>query len=200
MLTTEQIIKNKQNFKNLCKENIKRKGTEQLLDYLDVTDFFEAPCSTKFHLNYKGGLCEHSLNVYTELIALCTLHNVDITQNIETLTIVSLFHDICKANFYKQVMKPVKVNGMWKDQLVYEIDDKLPLGHGEKSVIILQKYLSLSVEEMLAIRWHMGAFDCAFKGGEYAFGTAQDKSLLVTLLQVADLLATQVLESTHSEI
>lgn len=199
MLTANQINENKEVFIALCKENIKRNGITALLNYLIITDFFEAPCSTKYHLNYKGGLCEHSLNVYTELTALCKMHNINVQSNIETITLVALFHDICKVNFYKPVLKPVKVNGKWIEQPGYDIDDTLPLGHGEKSVIMLQRYIRLTLEETLAIRWHMGAYDTAFKGGEYAYGTAQDKVLLVTLLQCADILATKVLETTYSE-
>lgn len=213
------IQKNKQAFISIAKENISRSGIDRLLAYLDSTDFFTAPCSTKFHLNVKGGLCEHSLNVYKALLDIYSaylikdnaLHdstlvlahdevipktnNVDARSMIETLTIISLFHDLCKANYYKQEMKSVKVGNSWTQQPVYVTDDQLPLGHGEKSVILLEKFIDLSAEEMLAIRWHMSGFDNAVKGGEWSLSTAMQKTKLVAALQLADQIATFFMEA-----
>ena len=213
------IQKNKQAFISIAKENISRPGINKLLAYLDSTDFFTAPCSTKFHLNVKGGLCEHSLNVYKALLDIYSAYlikdnalpdatfvlaynevlpknnNVDDRSIIETLTIISLFHDLCKANYYKQEMKSVKVGNTWTQQPVYVTDDQLPLGHGEKSVILLEKFIDLSAEEMLAIRWHMSGFDNAVKGGEWSLSTAMQKTKLVAALQLADQIATHLMEA-----
>ena len=213
------IQKNKQAFISIARENISRPGIDRLLAYLESTDFFTAPCSTKFHLNVKGGLCEHSLNVYKALLDIYSaylikdnaLHdstlvlahdevipktnNVDAHSMIETLTIISLFHDLCKANYYKQEMKSVKVGNSWTQQPVYVTDDQLPLGHGEKSVILLEKFVDLSAEEMLAIRWHMSGFDNAVKGGEWSLSTAMQKTKLVAALQIADQIATFFMEA-----
>ena len=213
------IQKNKQAFISIARENISRSGIDRLLAYLDTTDFFTAPCSTKFHLNVKGGLCEHSLNVYKALLDIYSTYlikdntlpdstfvlaydevlpkanNVDDRSIIETLTIISLFHDLCKANYYKQEMKSVKVGNTWTQQPVYVTDDQLPLGHGEKSVILLEKFIDLSAEEMLAIRWHMSGFDNAVKGGEWSLSTAMQKTKLVAALQLADQIATHLMEA-----
>lgn len=212
------IQKNKQAFISIARENISRPGIDRLLAYLDTTDFFTAPCSTKFHLNVKGGLCEHSLNVYKALLDIYSTYlikdtlpdstfalaydevlpknnNVDDRSIIETLTIISLFHDLCKANYYKQEMKSVKVGNTWTQQPVYVTDDQLPLGHGEKSVILLEKFIDLSAEEMLAIRWHMSGFDNAVKGGEWSLSTAMQKTKLVAALQLADQIATHLMEA-----
>lgn len=213
------IQKNKQAFISIARENISRPGIDRLLAYLDSTDFFTAPCSTKFHLNVKGGLCEHSLNVYKALLDIYSTYlikdnalpdstfalaydevlpknnNVDDRSIIETLTIISLFHDLCKANYYKQEMKSVKVGNSWTQQPVYVTDDQLPLGHGEKSVILLEKFIDLSAEEMLAIRWHMSGFDNAVKGGEWSLSTAMQKTKLVAALQLADQIATFFMEA-----
>ena len=207
------IQKNKQAFISIARENISRPGIDKLLTYLESTDFFTAPCSTKFHLNVKGGLCEHSLNVYKALLDLYSAYlikdnavlaydevipktnNVDAHSMIETLTIISLFHDLCKANYYKQEMKSVKVGNAWTQQPVYVTDDQLPLGHGEKSVILLEKFIDLSAEEMLAIRWHMSGFDNAVKGGEWSLSTAMQKTKLVAALQLADQIATFFMEA-----
>ena len=190
------VAENKARFKRLVSENISRDGIKDLMSYLEHdTDFFEAPCSTKYHLNVRGGLCEHSINVYCALMDLCTNYSYDIVKNTETLTIVSLFHDVCKTNFYKPTLISKKVNGQWVQTQGFEIDDKFPIGHGEKSVIIIQQHMRLTIEEMLAIRWHMGAWDTAVKGGEYAFSTAQACKKLVTLLHCADTIASHILEA-----
>ena len=97
---------------------------------------------------------------------------------------------MCKVNFYKKGTRNVKdENGKWFAKEVYEVSEKIPLGHGEKSCIILQQFMKLSIEELLAIRWHMGGFDAATKGGDYGMSGAQDYTKLVSLLQAADALA-----------
>ena len=194
IITESQIKKNKETFLQLCKENIKRDGIDILLNRLQDSDFFIAPCSTKYHLNIRGGLCAHSLNVYQVLLELCGQFNVNIVENLETLTIVALFHDYCKADFYKTEMKSVKEGFQWITKPVYVVNDNEPLGHGEKSLYLIARCIDLTVEEACAIRWHMGPYDNAYKGGEQAFNTASEKYDLVTLLHAADLLATKFLE------
>lgn len=182
----------KQRFIDICKSNIKRDGLDELLAWLEKSDFYYAPASTKYHGNYEGGLLEHSLNVYDNLMKIVNafpVHNK--TFDTETLAIVSLFHDLCKVNFYKKGSRNVKgEDGKWFAKEVYEISEKVPLGHGEKSCILIQQFMKLSVEELLSIRWHMGGFDSASRGGDYSMSGAQDYTQLVTLLQVADMLAT----------
>lgn len=187
----------KEQFLDECSAHIKREGIEQLLDWLEnKSDFFTAPASTKFHGNYEGGLCEHSLNVFRELRRFNDIY--DLHYPIESLAVVGLFHDICKANFYKRGTKNVKdESGNWVVVDTWEIDDRLPLGHGEKSCIILQRYISLTIDEVLAIRWHMGGFDFAAKGGERGLSKAQDMSKLVTLVSIADLIASNLFEETR---
>ena len=114
---------------------------DKFINYLEnQTDFFTAPASTKYHLSEKGGLLQHSLNVYECLIRLIDEYNINI--DIASITICGLLHDICKANFYKQELKNVKVGATWTQQLQYVVDDQFPIGHGEKSVIILQQTCS----------------------------------------------------------
>ena len=93
-------MKNKETFLTLCRENIKRDGIDSLIEWLENSDFFTAPASTRFHGNYAGGLCEHSLNVHRELTRLNDVYNLGYSN--ETITIVSLFHDLCKVNYYKR--------------------------------------------------------------------------------------------------
>lgn len=179
----------KERFLNICKE-IKRDGIDKLLVWLESSDFYQAPASTKYHGNYAGGLLEHSINVYNNLVKLTNIYFPSTFSN-ETLAIISLFHDLCKVNFYKPSTRNVKgEDGKWFAKPTFEIDEKVPLGHGEKSCILLQSFMPLTIDELLAIRWHMGGFDSATKGGEYGSSKASEITPLVTLLQMADMIST----------
>jgi len=178
----------KNRFINLLKST-KRDGIDNLLMYLaEQTDFYTAPASAKNHGSYEGGLLEHSLEVYDNLLKITGVFGIKCTP--DTTIIISLLHDICKVNFYKSDTRNVKnPDCSWSQVPYFSIDDKLPLGHGEKSVIILQQYIKLTTEEIMAIRWHMGGFDDtgrSYSGG-FALDTAMDNYPLVTALQMADI-------------
>lgn len=176
--------------KTTCKD---RFDTEAFLSWLKYnTDFFYAPASTKFHLAKKEGLLIHSLNVYHTLKDLCELYDEKISE--DTIAICGLLHDICKINFYKLEPSWKKIDGSWKQVQGYVIDDAFPVGHGEKSVIILQHHITLTTDEIYAIRWHMNGFDNAVKGGEIAYQNATKKTKLLTLLECADLISSRILE------
>lgn len=187
----------KEEFIKIVRENIKRDGIEDLLDYLETTDFYKAPASTMYHGNYEGGLIEHSLNVFKMLSG--SYSSVISEYDMESIAIVSLFHDLCKANLYKVEMRNVKQNGQWIQVPYYKTDEEFPFGHGEKSVYLLMKFIKLTDEEALAIRWHMGGFDQAIKGGSYALSGAYSKSLLALELHIADMRATYICENTENK-
>lgn len=156
----------KEDFKELVCKNIKREGIEKLLEWLDNTSFYTDPASCYFHGNYKGGLCEHSLNVY---YASCeeykkVMKKKDLTeQEIESLTIAALFHDLCKVGSYRVEMRNTKQNGMWVQIPYYKFVPTMytPLGHGTASLAIVQNFIKLTLEEAVAINNHMGAADCS---------------------------------------
>lgn len=168
-----------------------RDGIEELIRYLqEETDFFTAPASAKYHGAYEGGLLMHSINVCAEL-------NLDPQSRIyspESLIVVSLLHDICKVNCYGKETKNVKENGAWVQKEVYTYQDDLPLGHGEKSLYLISKFIKLTDEEAAAIRWHMGGFDSAFRGGDRGLNAAFEKYPLAVLLHLADMKATYIVE------
>ena len=168
-----------------------RDGIEELIRYLqEETDFFTAPASTKYHGAFAGGLLMHSINVCAEL-------RLDPNSKVyptETLIIVALLHDICKANCYRTEKRNVKENGGWVEKQIYVFEDELPLGHGEKSLYLASKFIKLSDEEAAAIRWHMGAFDCAFRGGDRGLNAAYEKYPLAVLLHMADMRATYLVD------
>lgn len=186
----------KEKFLEIVRQNIKRDGIENFLSWLEKSDFFRAPASTKYHLCCDGGLLQHSLGVYECLKNVLSSNSIAEYSD-ETIALVALTHDICKCNFYKKGFRNVKdeETGQWEKKEIYEVDDKLPLGHGEKSVIMLQAFMKLTVDEIYAIRWHMSGFDNAVKGGEYALNTAYQKCKLAVALHLADMEATYFLEN-----
>ena len=188
----------RERFKELYFSLINREGADKLYDYLTSTgDFLTAPASTRFHLSYEGGLLEHSLNVYDCLNDYLNRARVKETYGMEyspeTIAIVSLLHDVCKVGCYKKGSRNVKnANGVWESVPTYEFEDKLPYGHGEKSVYIISGYMKLTREEAFAIRYHMG-----FSGTDDVrnVSTAFEMFPLAYALSVADSEATFFIES-----
>ena len=151
----------KERFIEIYNKHIKREGAAKLLEQLLSSDFFTAPASARFHSSYEGGLVDHSVNVYDCLTSyLNSPRTIDIigTQySDESIAIVSLLHDLCKIDVYKKGFRNVKdEKGTWQRVDTFEYDDRLPYGHGEKSVYIISGYMRLTREEAFAIRYHMG--------------------------------------------
>ena len=186
------IETNKEEFLRIARENIKREGLEGLLGFLESTDFFTAPCSTRFHLAEKGGLCQHSLNVYDRLLRLAVDEYGEENLNLETITICALFHDVCKCCYYKESTRNVKKNGEWVQEPYYTVEDALPYGHGEKSVYIINGYMRLTREEAIAINWHMGGFDARAQGSSSTYSDAYSKYPLAVFMHMADVIATYI--------
>lgn len=188
----------KEKFIEIYRAYIHREGADQLLAYLEspASDFFAAPASTRFHGAYAGGLVEHSLNVYECLSDYLARERVRNTYGMqvseESIAITALLHDVCKINCYKPGFRNVKDdNGVWNKVPTFEYDDRLPYGHGEKSVYIITGFMRLSREEAFAIRYHMG-----FAGTEDArnVGNAFEMFPLAFALATADMEATYFIE------
>lgn len=182
-------------------ESTKREGMDKIVDWLNTSDFFTAPASTQYHLNCSGGLAFHSLSVYKTLEAKIKKDN-NIYGNIpeESLIIVALLHDVCKIDFYDTFMKNVKNEaGQWVQEENYRCNDKDPLGHGEKSaLLLLMKGLKLTEEEMYAIRWHMGAFN-EDSLATMNYTNAIHKYPLILALHESDCESSNILEDIYLE-
>ena len=195
---------------------VDREGVDKLMTFVrEQSDYFTAPASTRFHLSCEGGLLQHSLNVYDCLVA---KKDSPVWKKVfegisdESLIIMALFHDLCKTNYYKKGTKNQKTydaekvaaaepwqrkhdqmgDYIWEMVKTYQIDDQLPLGHGEKSVMLIQCYIRLTMPEVMAIRWHMGFSEA--KENYTAVGQAMEKYPIVLALYEADLEATKILE------
>lgn len=192
-MENSNIEKNQEKFIELFNEYIKREGAENLLDWLINSDFFTAPASSKFHSAYEGGLCEHSLKVFYRFVKLLKMeYGENFTDNIsmESVAIIALLHDVCKVDFYKTEYRNVKVDGQWIQVPYYSVEDKLPYGHGEKSVYIIGSFIKLSREEAISINWHGGGFDDRVRGVSYAMSEAYYKFPNAMIFHSADMMAT----------
>ena len=185
----------KAQFYELYRTHIVRPGAAELLSFLEnKSDFFTAPASTRFHLACEGGLLAHSVNVANVLLKFAD-------EPPESVVICGLLHDLCKVNSYKVSTRNVKneQTGQWEKQPFYQVDDSFPYGHGEKSVYMIERFFRLKTAEAMAIRWHMGGFDDAVRGGSFAISRAYERYPLAVKLHIADIAATYLVENAHRD-
>lgn len=187
-----------------------RAGVEEVIADLEEQGFFEAPASAGHHLNVAGGLVKHSLNschaalaVWEGMSKIETSLPSEVTR--DSIIIASLLHDVCKTDiYYRSVRKRKNSLGQWEDSEGYKITYKsFPMGHGEKSVVmVLLSGLELSDAEMLAIRWHMGAWGVNQNSYEDCknYDAARKLYPLVSIVQAGDSLAASLLERSTAEI
>ena len=201
--------KNKETFIELLRST-NREGVEGMIEDLEKMGFFSAPASAGHHLNVEGGLVQHSLN--TCRAALMVWEGMKkLEPSLEgevkrdSVIIASLLHDICKSDIYVRTVKKRKNSiGVWEDVEGYKVTYKsFPMGHGEKSLVLaLYSGMELTDAEMLAIRWHMGAWGVNMSSFEDQRNYDASRTLypLVTITQTADGLAAAILERTQEAI
>ena len=166
-----------------------REGIDKLITFLQKSDFFKAPASTRFHGSFEGGLAEHSMKVYEILKHKVQNSIMPLNISEESIILIALLHDICKTNFYKVDYRNAKnALGVWEKVPYYTVDDTIPYGHGEKSVMMITEYIKLTSEEKYAIRWHMGYTEPKELYG--TIGEAYKKYPIALLMHEADLEAT----------
>ena len=189
----------KERFIQILTEHVKREGLAELLAWLETTDFYTAPASSRYHCACPEGLVMHSLNVYDLLME---KHFDPKEDNPESAALCALFHDLCKAQFYKVSTRNVKneQTGAWEKVPYYAIEDAFPYGHGEKSVYLVERFIRLKPAEAAAIRWHMGGFDEAVKGGSFAISHAYERYPLAVKLHLSDLEASYLREKGTSVV
>lgn len=170
--------------------SVDREGIDELLDWLDQSDFYSAPASSRFHGSYPGGLLDHSLNVYEELKRVLAAYP-EIECSDESAIICALLHDLCKVNFYIAEKRNRKNEfGQWESYDSYRIEEKFCYGgHGSKSVFLAERFIKLTIPEAVAINCHMGAFDNEYVGKSY------EQYPMAWALNVADQAASYLRES-----
>lgn len=209
MLTKEQIMNNKTDFIGLL-NSITREGVdiEKLINKLERSDFFHAPASTQYHNSYEGGLCDHCLNVCSNMLQLVDMKadalGINPEDVRESVIIVSLLHDISKMNTYEPGVKNEKVyseNGSKYDELgKYDWvskpiwvtrDDKFVFGsHESTSEFMARQFIPLTMEESIAILHHMGSM--SWDSAKDNIGEVFNKYWLSLLLYQADMMSTYV--------
>jgi hypothetical protein len=187
---------------------VNRPGMDKLLAYVRKSDFYKAPASTKFHLSCEGGLLQHSLNVLDAMRGLLvpvlpeenrewayTVADKDVARiPDDSMILTALLHDICKTYFYNTSTRNVKnkQTGKWEEVPYYTVSDKMPLGHGAKSAMIIKQYIELTTPEMYAIWWHMGFTDTQ---DARTLGQAIDQFPIIWALHTADMMASHFMEA-----
>lgn len=168
-------------------QNVNR-DTDAIIEFLDNSDYFVSPASTRHHLNCKGGLAQHSLNVADILVKWNNDYKLELDN--DSLRVIGLLHDICKINTYS--INYLKNGNVGKTP--FNKFDKLPMGHSEKSVILANKYIDLTEDEMLAIRWHSLNYDPAYR----LYQSVLDKSSeYVIITHLADMFASKYIDDTY---
>lgn len=176
-------------FSNLMNDYI----SDEFKNWLIKNKFFDAPASINYHGAYTGGLFEHSFAVTKTLLSFT--RRLDLKwQNERSPYIVGMFHDLCKIDDYILTKKRLGKNALGDViEEKWEYNNKITLtGHGDKSIFLLQKYVPLTEEEMLCVRWHMGAFDDKENWNYYNKAIEKYPNVLYT--HTADMVAAKVLE------
>lgn len=218
MANTEHVEQFEQIF-----SQITRPGAEKLLKFLQDSDFYEAPASTRYHNAKPGGLLEHSLNVYKLLKEKLEAPGQiwsDIREELgitdETIAVLGLLHDICKVKYYvlgtrnektydeekvkaaapREIKHDANGDYIWEAVPTYRIEDKMPYGHGEKSVAMIDAFMRLTWPERYAIRWHMMFSEPQDNKG--TLSTAVRMYPLILCLSECDMEATYMLEKEQA--
>lgn len=192
ILTDRQITNNKRTIISLINK-IDRPGIDNLLSFLEKSDFYTAPASTRYHEAYAGGLAQHSLHVYNVLNVLYKnmYPEEEYAKMEESIILSGLMHDFAKIGCYETESRnrKNKVTGKWEAYDMYVFKEKHPVApHGSKSVILLQKFVFLKMHEIMAISWHHGGFN-ASQAEMSSYMEAVKQSPLVLMLHTADMMA-----------
>ncbi|HII72800.1 TPA: HD domain-containing protein [Candidatus Woesearchaeota archaeon] len=150
-----KVQENKNRIITLLKST-ERPGIDGLIGWLQESDYFTAPASTRldYHGCHEGGLAQHSLNVYEVFEEKAKTYGLDLRK--DEIIIASLLHDACKIDVYQpNTLK----SGNLSESKPYVMKDDFPMGHGEKSAFLVRRYIQMTMNETLLIRWHMGNFD-----------------------------------------
>lgn len=180
---------------------VKRDGIEDLIDWCQTSDFYDSPASTRYHGCYPGGLVEHSLAVFDNLWNLYQFSKQLYPEKVQDLdrdsmVLVALLHDICKVNTYETYQRNVKnEQGQWEQIDCYRRNPKFSMGHGGKSVFIIQQFIKLTAQEAQAIYWHMGGFDISNYDTLDEMGQSFNENNLAFLLHQADMMTTYITEN-----
>lgn len=194
---TIDIASQRETFLALCTTFIHREGVDDLLKWFDKSDFYTAPASTKYHGDYAGGLCQHSMDVFAMAQKLIPAYEELSGLDTESVAIACLFHDLCKVNFYKPDERNQKINGQWVKVPCFTIEEKYCFGgHGSKSVFLVQQFMKLKTDEAAAINCHMGFSDGA---NVNSVSNAYHAFPLAWLVHAADEAATYLLNRKNEE-
>ena len=170
-----------------------RPGMEDLIDYMTECGFFEAPCSSQFHLATKFGLVHHTRNVMetAERIGVALLGGAEYNEIQESVIIAAGLHDLGKMGQFEKPLYNIK---LLKDGSVGKIPfeqnkELLPVDHEIRSVAIASMFIDLTEEEQFAILYHNGLYGTV---GRYSLQSHETQLYLI--VHTADLWCSRFVE------
>ena len=179
-------------------KTVNRPGMDSLIKWLEDSDYFRAPASAEYHLNYEGGLALHSYKVYSVLEGIAKKYAPETPH--DSIIICGLLHDLAKVNFYVRELRNKKINNKWESVEVWGYNDQIPLGHGPKSALLISDHIKLTRDEQYSIVHHMFAFGAEGYEQRKAMNGAIEKSKLLKCLILADMISTFFLEDKNLHI
>lgn len=193
MLTTNKRI---ELFLNMMNQSGKELVSPEFMNWLTANGFFTSPASTKYHGAYEGGLFDHSLAVTEQLVRFTDALGLKWTRP-ESPWIVGMFHDLCKIDLYEIVVDDEGIEYFGSDEVkgrkvhFEHNNDCILKGHGDKSIMLLSQFMTLTVEEIFCIRFHMGAYEKE-SWNEWDAAIRQFETVLWT--HTADMYASKVMD------
>lgn len=176
----------------ICDElrNTCRLGIERLIEYMEQVQFFDAPCSTQYHLAKVGGLAEHSLNVLNCARSMAgVLSDVDVPE--DSIVIACLLHDLGKCGQYGKPYyqkAPLLKSGKEPAKPFISNSDLLPVAHEMRSIAVAGRFIELTEDEQFAILYHNGMY------GANKYDLQGHETPLYMLVHFADMWASRVVE------
>lgn len=191
-----KVIDNKKFVIDMLKST-QREGIEDLISYMEECGFFEAPCSTKYHLACEFGLVQHTRNVMeiAEKIGVALYGGKGYNEIQSSMIIAAILHDLGKMG---QFEKPLYVENVLKSgqpatQLYKSNPDLLKIPHEVRSIAIASMFIDLTEEEQFAILYHNGLY------GDFKYEIQGNETPLYLILHFADMWASRVVEEKKEE-
>lgn len=174
---------------------MKDKISNEFYDWLIKNGFFTQAASTKYHGAYEGGLFDHSYEVTQVLLDMTQRLNLQ-WKRPESPYIVGMFHDLCKIDNYQTIIDEPGEIMMGTDnvkgrEIHFEYNPNCILtGHADKSIMLLSQFINLTEEELLCIRFHMGAYEGQDQWDNYDKAIRKYETVLFT--HTADMYTSKV--------
>ena len=186
------LKESKEKYEELLEKISSRKGVLELSEYLKKHGLFEAPASTKFHLCSEGGLIIHSVSVATLALKMKSVMYPEADD--DSVILCSLFHDAHKVTDGFSHKTYIQNNTETAARQPYFWNkEQMNFSGGQKSLLIVSKFVDLTKDEMQAIAYHDGPYVPSWDDIKW------DPYPMTLLIHSADMWSTWVLEKNKNK-